>query len=91
MIKTQVKVIQKFFVDVMGKHFRLTVLRILCILVQNALSSMSTEWRMATAYQTLMTKYPEYYSNRGTLDDKWIEIIQNNNIDNPSTKGKKRS
>jgi hypothetical protein len=47
--------IQKFFVWVIGRHFALTVLRILCILVQNSLSSMFTD-RMATPYDTLSTK-----------------------------------
>jgi hypothetical protein len=43
---------------------------------------MSTEW-MATAFQTLTTNYPEY-RNRWISYDKWMEIIQNNYIDDPS-------
>jgi hypothetical protein len=43
---------------------------------------MSTEW-MATAYETLTRKYPGY-RNRWISDDKWLEIIRNNYIDNPS-------
>jgi hypothetical protein len=43
---------------------------------------MSTEW-MATAFQTLTTNYPEY-RNRWISDDKWMEIIRNNYIDDPS-------
>jgi hypothetical protein len=41
------------------------------------------EW-MATAYKTLTSNYSEY-SNQCILDDKWMEIIRNNYIDNPST------
>jgi hypothetical protein len=43
---------------------------------------MSTEW-MATAYETLTRKYPGY-RDRWISDDKWLEIIRNNYIDNPS-------
>ncbi len=43
---------------------------------------MSTEW-MATAFQTLTTNYPEYH-NRWISDEKWMKIIQNNYIDDPS-------
>ena len=66
----------------MGRHFALTVLRIIFSLAENSLSSMSTEW-MATDYATLTTKYPEY-RNRWISDGKWIEIIRNNYITNPS-------
>jgi hypothetical protein len=38
---------------------------------------------MATAFQTLTTNYPES-RNRWISDDKWMEIIQNNYIDDPS-------
>jgi len=38
---------------------------------------------MAMAYKSLTSKYPEY-RNRWILDDKWMEIIRNNYIDNPS-------
>jgi hypothetical protein len=38
---------------------------------------------IATAFQTLTTNYPEY-CNRWISDDKWMEIIQNNCIDDPS-------
>ena len=43
---------------------------------------MSIEW-MATAFEKLTTRYPEY-RNRWISDDKWMEIIRNNYIDNPS-------
>jgi hypothetical protein len=38
---------------------------------------------MATAFQTLTTNYPEH-CNRWISDDKWMEIIRNNYIDDPS-------
>ena len=60
----------------------MTVLRILCLLAEKLLLSMSTEW-MATAYKTLTSNYSEY-RNRWILDDKWMEIIRNNYIENPS-------
>ena len=43
---------------------------------------MSTQW-MAMAYKSLTSKYSEY-RNRWISDDKWMEIIRNNYIDNPS-------
>jgi sarcosine oxidase delta subunit len=38
---------------------------------------------MATAFLPLTTNYPEY-RNRWISDDKWMEIIRNNDIDDPS-------
>ena len=43
---------------------------------------MSTDWT-ATAYEKLTSTYPEY-RNRWISDEKWIEIIRNNYIVNPS-------
>jgi hypothetical protein len=60
----------------------LRTIGILCILVETSLLSMSTDW-MATAYEKLTSTYPEY-RNRWISDEKWIEIIRNNYIVNPS-------
>jgi hypothetical protein len=38
---------------------------------------------MATAYKTLTSNYSKY-RNQWISDDKWMEIIRNNYIDNPS-------
>jgi hypothetical protein len=38
---------------------------------------------MVMAFQTLTANYPEY-RNRWNSDDKWMEIIRNNYIDDPS-------
>ena len=54
----------------------------LCSLVENSLLSMATKW-MATAYEQLTSTYPEY-RNPWISDEKWIEIIRNNYIENAS-------
>jgi hypothetical protein len=58
------------------------VLEILRSLVEISILKMSTEW-MATAFEMLTSNYSAY-RNRWISDDKWIEIIRNNYIDNPS-------
>ena len=55
----------------------------MALIVVSGMSKTSTTKWMATAFETLAKKYPEC-RDRWILDDKWVEIIRSNRVDESS-------
>jgi hypothetical protein len=75
----------------MARHFVLAAYGfpfILALIVISGMSKTSTTKWMATAFETLTTKYPAY-RNRWISDDKWIDIIRTNYFTPPSKEKEK--